>query len=452
VSTSRSVLRDAVSETLGSRHLIWAGIRGDDAESLIDLPQFAASFTIINAYARRPLQESIAYEDTSGTRVDLETWDIDDHPKAEATVMFRQTLLRTMSTPCALLPYRPSRFLSALWFARKDRCLNLGLFGSHQFAFEHKPWVESAVAQLGIPNLEWRYVADEEQLDAERLLADGPVMLRRSRTSGGEGLFRVDDPESLIRQWPRDAEAFVSVSRYIPDGIPLNVGATVWEDGVTVHFPSVQLIGVQSCVTRPFGYCGNDFALAKELDPSVLDEVERNTVRIGGWLRDHGYRGTFGVDFLVHQGMALFMEINPRFQGSTRASARLSSELDEPCLLLEHIAAMMGLPCPERPPLRVSVLDAPALSQLVVHWTHRAPAHVDISDLRDALRSVDPSCRTDTAVSPKVLTAHGAIVGRFAFDASVTGNGYELRPDINEAIERFKVVPTFEPTRTERRS
>lgn len=445
MSGGRRALRDAVSDALGSRRLIWAGIRGDDAESLIDLPQFAASFTIINAYARRPLQASMAYEDVSGTRVDMETWDIDDHPTAAATVAFRQALLGTMSSQCALLPYRPSRFLSALWFARKDRCLNLGLFGSHQFAFEHKPWVESAVAQLGIPNLGWRYIADEEQLDAERLLADGPVMLRRSRTSGGEGLFRVDDPESLVRQWPRDSEAFVSVSRYVPDGLPLNVGATVWDDGVTVHFPSAQLIGVQSCVTRPFGYCGNDFAMVKELDPGILDEVERSTVRIGGWLREHGYRGTFGVDYLVHQGQALFMEINPRFQGSSRASARLSGEVDAPCLLLEHIAAMMRLPRPERQPLRELVLAAPALSQVVVHWTHPEAARVDISPLREALRSVDPTCRMDTAVSPEVLTAHGAIVGRFTFDGSVTGNGYTLRPDINEAIERFNVGLNIEP-------
>ena len=433
----RRGLRRAVSDALGPRQLIWSGIRGDDAESLSDLPQFTASFTIINSYTRRPLNESVAYEGLSGTRMDMETWDIDDHPAALATVAFRQALLRVMSSPCALLPYRPSRFLSALTFARNDRCLNLGLFGSHQYAFEHKPWVESAVAQMGIPNLGWQYIADEDQLDAERLLAEGPVMLRRSRTSGGEGLLKVDDPESLVRGWPRDSEAFVSVSRYIPDGLPINVGATVWDDGVTVHFPSVQLVGIQSCVTRPFGYCGNDFALAKELDARVLDEVETSTVRIGGWLREHGYRGTFGVDYLLHQGRALFTEINPRFQGSTRASARLSTELDEPCLLLEHVAAMMGLHRPERRPLRESVLEAAPLSQVVVHQTGRSATHVDVGELRRELRSVDPTCRLDVALPQEVLCERGAVVGRFTFDTSVTDDGFSLRPELDQVITKF---------------
>lgn len=436
-TTARAALRREVSDALGDRQLIWSGIRGDDAESLSDLPQFAASFTIINAYRRRPLRDSLAYEELSGTRVDMETWDVDDHPDAPATVAFRRALLTAMAPRSALLPYRPSRFLSALSFARRGTCLNLGLFGSHQFAFEHKPWVETAVAAMGIPNLEWRYIADEEQLDAERLLASGPVMLRRSRTSGGEGMLRVDDPAALASGWPRGAEAFVSVSRYVPAAVPINVGATVWDDGVTVHFPSVQLIGIESCVTRPFGYCGNDFAAAKDIEPAVLDDVEAATVRIGGWLRDHGYRGTFGVDYLVDGDRALFTEVNPRFQGSTRASARLSVELDQPCLLLEHISAVLGLRRPDRPPLRTAVRDAPDLAQVVVHRTAPTEAEVDVSDLRRDLRALDTSCRMDVAVEPHTRVQPGAVAARFSFDARVTTTGFDLRPDIDAAIGRF---------------
>ena len=71
-------------------------------------------------------------------------------------------------------------------------------------------------------------------------------MLRRSRTTGGVGLVRVNDPEDLQRLWPTEDEAFVSVARYIEGGLPLNVGGVVWPDGVTVHRASVQLIGVPS--------------------------------------------------------------------------------------------------------------------------------------------------------------------------------------------------------------
>jgi ATP-grasp domain len=436
VTTTRKDLRRAVESALGRRRLIWSGIRGDDAESVSDVAQFQASFTLLNAYARRPLLESLAYEDTSGTRADMETWDIDDHPSADATLEFRHALLRAMSVPCALLPYRPSRFLSALTFARKDRCLNLGLFGSHQFAFEHKPWVESALDAAGVRTLDWHYIADEDQIDAERLLADGPVMVRRSRSSGGEGMVCVSEPEQLRSAWPRGAEAFASVARYVPEALPLNVGATVWPDGVTVHMPSVQLVGVDGCVGRPFGYCGNDFALAKQLTRRILDGIEDTTVAVGRWLREHGYLGTFGVDYLLDGDNLLFTEVNPRFQGSTRLSAWLSVELDLPCLPLEHMAAFLGLPRPDRPRLRDVVASMPERSQVVVHHLGPDAADLDVRSLHTAVRQADRSARLDVPLPPGVTCETHAVLGRFTLDGTVTTTGFDLRADLHKAITK----------------
>lgn len=437
MTDSRTALRAAVIDALGRRRLLWAGIRGDDVESLTDLPQLEASFTIINAYRRRPLAASVAYEDMTGRRVDLETWDIDEHPTDEATVEFRRDMLRAMSVPCALLPYRPSQFLSALAFARQDRCVNLGLFGSQQFAFEHKPWVESAMAGLGLPTLGWRYIADEDQLDAARLLEDGPVMVRRSRTSGGEGMVKATTPAELSAAWPRHAEAFASVAPFVSGALPVNIGATVWRDGVTVHLPSVQLVGVAECVSRPFGYCGNDFARVAELEDDQLDALEASTVAVGEWLRRHGYRGTFGVDYLVVGGTPVFTEINPRFQGSTRASAQLAVEAGEPCLPLEHVAAMLQLGTPARRPLRERVRGRAPLSQVVVHNTGEHGVRADVEQLRAALKLVEPSVRMDAALPDGVTCEPGATFARFAVRSPVTVTGYDLRDDLQTAIARW---------------
>jgi hypothetical protein len=238
---SRADLLGEVRKRLGGRKLVWAGIRGDDIESIADLDQLSASYSIIGAYRKRSSIEGVALEDMTARRVDMELWDIDDYRHEAPAVEFRRSLLRTLGSPSALLTYRPSRFLSAIWFARRDRCLNLGLFGAHQFAFEHKPWVETAVAGLGIPQIPWTYIADEEQLQTTDLLDRGSVLLRQSRTSGGQGFYHVHSTEELERLWPESDEAFVSVAPYFGNSIPINVGATVWEDGVSVHYPSVQL-------------------------------------------------------------------------------------------------------------------------------------------------------------------------------------------------------------------
>ena len=434
---NRAALLRQITDKLGNRRLVWAGIRGDDAEPLGDLPQFEAAYTIINAYSRRLSIEGAAYEDLTGERVDLETWDIDDHLDASATATFRRGMLQALSIPSALLPYRPSSFLSAVWFARRDRCLSLGLFGGHQSAFEHKPWVETSLSRLGLDTIPWTYIADEEQLRTQEMLRAGPVILRRSRTSGGEGIVRVDSPGELAVHWPHVAEAFVSVAPFLKGGPAVNVGATAWHDGVTVHHPSVQLIGIPECVTRPFGYCGNDFGRAKQLEPGMLDKIDSATVKIGNWLRGNGYRGTFGVDFLIHDGTPLFTEINPRFQGSTHASCKLDIEAGESCLMREHLAAMLGLDAPPGRPIREIAAEAPSLSHFVVHWTGQHGQQLDPLPLVRLATASGRAIRAEVLTRPELITHRGAAVARLVCRDSVTRTGFELIEPFDRVVSQW---------------
>jgi hypothetical protein len=427
-----------VQRRLGGRRLVWAGLRGDDIEPLSDLPQLAGSYSILGAYTKRSSVQTVAYENLTGLRVDPETWDIDEHLADDATAKFRQGLLRALGSNSALLPYRPSQFLSAVHFARQRECLYLGQFSAQQAAFEHKPWVETAVATLGLPRVPWTYVADEEQLKARELSRHGSVVLRRSRTSGGHGFAHVDSPEQLAAAWPAADEAFVSVAPYLDGATPVNIGATVWRDGITVHHPSVQLIGIRSCVSREFGYCGNDFGLARDLDGAVIDQIESSTVLIGNWLRAHGYLGSYGVDFLVHDGVPLFTEVNPRFQGSTTSSCRLSIEAGAACLLLENLAAWLGMPCPASGSLRSLVAKTPDFANIVVHWTGDTTQAVDAHGLVDRVRDAERSTRSDVLVPQGVKSEPGSTVARMSMRRRVTPNGFDISGDIDSVISAWQ--------------
>lgn len=429
---NRGQLLAQVSARLGNRQLVWAGLRGDDIEPIADLEQLQASFSIISRYSRRQSIESLAYEDLIGRRVDPEVWDIEEHLDDDATHEFRQGLLRALANDSALLPYRPSNFLSSIWFARKDKALNLGMFGAHQSAFEHKPWVETAVAGLGVPHVPWYYIADEEQLTARSVIRSGPIMLRRSRTSGGEGMARLDDPTTLAEHWLHLPERFMSIAPYLSGALPVNVGATVWRNGVTVHRPSVQLIGISGIVTREFGYCGNDFGLMRDVDASIVDEIEHSTIKIGHWLRSHGYLGSFGVDFLIHEGHALFTEVNPRFQGSTHASSRISIEANEPCLVLEHVAAWLGIDAPDaeaRTPLRDVVADTPDFAHVVFHWTGDDASRLDVREFSAGLRRAG-GVGIELLPDPELVIEPAAAVARWTTKQRVTATGYDVTDNI----------------------
>ena len=213
----RDLLLAAVSERLGRRRLVWSGLRGEDVEPLVDLPQLHA-VVLDHQPVRAALAsvEALAHEDLTGVRPDLEVYDIDDHlaeegarrsaasPPAHVVRAQRAAALPGLAVPLGDLVRAPRPLL------------HLGLFGGHQSAFEHKPWVETSLAGARHPTVPWTYVADEEQLATRATDAR-----RRSRRAapephvGWRGFVASEDPEQLADQWPRCPEAFVSMAPYL---------------------------------------------------------------------------------------------------------------------------------------------------------------------------------------------------------------------------------------------
>lgn len=436
MSPSRSNLLADIATALDGRPLVWFGTRGDDVAS--DLPGLAASFSIISRHDRSTLVEGEALEDHTGFRVDLDAHDIDDDPFSEPLDRFRGLLLDRLSSPCAVITYRPSTFLSAACFARRGRARYLGMFKDHQQAFEHKPWVETQVADLGVPMVPWRYVSDRDRHAVLPLLDEGPLVLRRSRSSGGTGVHLVTSAEELESSWPHQDEAFASVAPYLDATVPVNVGAVVWDDGdVTVDYPSVQLIGVPNLTTRRFGYCGNDFVAVQDLPDPVLDQVEDTTTRVGRQLGLSGYRGAFGVDFLVKDEQALFIEVNPRFQGSTHASIRLGGLLDQSCVMTDHLAALLGIDRVERAPLRERVRDMPALAHLVCHHLDSVALDTFRESRLDLLSTVPGFLHADVLAPSGLDVERGATVARFTYNTRLTDTGFDIVPAVSSALSRL---------------
>jgi ATP-grasp domain len=434
--TSRKAVIARIEADLGTRDLVWFGTRGDDADGVADVANLASSFSIIAQYRSRATVAGYALERHSGLRVDLDVHDIDEDPFVAPIGKLRRELLDALATPSVIFTYRPSTFLSAVCFARQGRATYLGMFKDHQAAFEHKPWVESAIGGLKLPRIPWRYVADSEQSAVLAMFRTGPIVLRRSHSSGGTGVVLVNDPHELAQAWPTQDEAFVSVAPFIPDALPVNVGAVVWDDGVTVDLPSMQLIGLSELTPRQFGYCGNDFAAAKTFSDDLLDAIEENTALIGRWMGDLGYRGAFGVDYLVQNDVPLFVEVNPRFQGSTHASSRLARVMGESCIMTDHLSALLHHGPGPRRPLARRVRDCPDLSHIVVHTTESPVGPVDSHGLARRMSSAMGYAHADVIHPPELDCALGAAIGRFTFRRSVTSTGFDLAPDLKELVAK----------------
>lgn len=429
--------RDDIREILAGRRLIWFGIRGEDGEALLRFPELAASYAVIAPLRSGsiPRESNVTLEALSGVRPDLDRHDI-DLDQREAAVEFKRRLLREVSGRCVLMTYRPSAVVSALAFSMADTMSLAGLFKDRQSAFEHKPWVETSLARRGVLGLEWRYVADEHRSRAKRLLIDGPIVLRASRTSGGVGIARASTEAEVDRHWPDQPDSFVAVAPYLDPTMPINFSGCVFADGrIRLHPPSVQLIGIPSCTERLFGYCGNDFGVVASLDDGVLDRIDALGRAVGGWLHEERYRGAFGVDAMVHGDDVRFTEINARFQGSSQLSAQIAAGLDIPDLFMDHLAAMLGLD--------------PADADLSIReWSHLQPAqsHVVMHNVAggrvirvegSAPPQMPPGARL-SQLARGVEVDPGATLGCATLLRSVTQTGFDIDDEGDTLTTAFR--------------
>lgn len=435
--------RQEVSDAIGARKLVWFGIRGIDAGPLLAVEQFRESYSVTARLAAAGLDESMALEDVTKRRVDLDRYDIDDDPSTEVRDL-RRTMLASLTTPTVLLAYRPAAFLSSVYFPNLQTTTPAALFVEQQRPFEHKPWVEVELQRAGVDTIPWRYVSDEDHLLMGRWLRDGPMVLRPSRTSGGVGLVLVEEEGHLTFDWPLERDAFVAVAPFLADSIPVNVGACAFPDGsVTVHAPSVQLIGLPECTTRRFGYCGNDFGAITNLSEGALRALDRLTRMTGRWLASRGYVGAFGVDALVIGDRVVLTEVNPRFQGSSLLGAELARSLGIPDLYLDHLAAFLGLgAAPTGPSIGDWAASGPELAHVIVHNRSAVPLR-RIAPL--ASKGFPKHARAEMVPSHDALADPGGVLCRVRVRGRLSDTGTELEPGwsgvllgLQESFEKMK--------------
>lgn len=427
--TYRQRIRE-IEHYLAGRRLIYFGTRGADARSLLEISNFEEIFSQIAPLETTSIRES-CLETLKKERVDLNRYSI-DQDSTEAVHEIRRGLLRAFGRPAAVIPYRPCAVLAAACFTRSNLVKYMGVFHEKQACFEHKPWVETQLRQAGVPVVPWTYFADDDLALIREAAEAGPLVLRANRSDGGAGLTLIRDPSQILRAWPLHLDGFLAAAPFLEPSIPLNVNSCVFPGGeVSMHPPSLQLIGIPACTNRRFGYCGNDFARIADFDRSLLNDLEKIVLIVGRWLRKQGYIGAFGIDAILHGGTIYLIEVNPRFQGSSALASSLMRDLDLPDLFMDHIAAFLGLPAPEPVSLADIARNQPPSAHIVCH-------NLSTHDCRVELQAPDRlPLRCTLLPSPDVIVSPEGILFDAVVPGAVTTAGVELLPAIDEQIQNL---------------
>jgi aspartate carbamoyltransferase catalytic subunit len=424
-AASRSAYRQLLERKLGKRALVYFGTRGADARSLTDLRNFECIFSQIAPSGLGGVEE-VCLESVTKRRVDLDSYNI-DADESRAVSDFRAEMLCRFETLAAVIPYRAGAVLASAWFPRSDKVLHLGNFHELQDSFEHKPWVESQLAAVGVRTIPWRYFADNERPLIKEMLESTALVVRSNRSDGGTGVRFIHSAEELDRDWPPHTDGFVATASFV-EGLPININAVVFADGsVSRHGVSVQLVGIEGCTSRRFGYCGNDFAAAAALDPGDIRQIDKTLDAVAAWLARHGYRGAFGVDAILFEHKVFVVEVNPRFQGSSRLSAVLDSQSDRADMFLAHIGAFLDLSPPDQL-VSTDLLHRPLGAHIVVHGS-------DVQVMAERTVDPPPGFDFDLLSCGGVTVDAGAILANLVTRGPVTADGTSLSKAARSAVE-----------------
>lgn len=196
-----------------------------------------------------------------------------------------------------------------------------------------------------IKMLDYLYLRGDE-LDYLKLMksfGSSKFVIQSPTGQGGLTTHSIESEKDFISLQLSSEEEY-SVSAY-EDNLPINSTLMIAKNNCFSLPTSVQLIKNNG----NFIYSGGDFVMPKSFIPIVQEQIDTYNNIIGKELQSLGYRGICGVDYIICQdGTVKFMEINPRYQGSSfllslameRAKTSIA-RLNAECFESDYVA------CPE---------------------------------------------------------------------------------------------------------
>ena len=172
----------------------------------------------------------------------------------------------------------------------------------------------------------------------------GRFVMQLEYGSAGSGTAIVKSEEEFAAAARRFGGESIWATPYAGD-LSFNVSGVALEAGTVVAYPSVQIVGQPALRSAPGVHCGNDFTASASAPRGLLESIREQTEAIGRWMGGQGYRGMFGLDFVVSDmtGQAYAVDLNPRWQGSTSLQAQSSARRGQVPMAAAELAYLTGV-------------------------------------------------------------------------------------------------------------
>jgi hypothetical protein len=203
----------------------------------------------------------------------------------------------------------------------------------------------NGLGELGLPRVPGRWTRPSQTRYAEVAAELGSSFVAQlAHGSSGSGTAVIQSEEDYQATGVRWGDALVWIA---PDlgRLSVNINALALESGIAVSYPSVQLEGWSALNAGRGMYCGNDYVATAGLPTGTVCDVVEQATKIGRWIASFGFRGLFGLDFVLDtsSSKAYAVDLNPRWQGSTAPLTLAEYKAGRLPLVVAGLARGMGL-------------------------------------------------------------------------------------------------------------
>lgn len=139
-----------------------------------------------------------------------------------------------------------------------------------------------------------------------------------------------------------------SISAYRDYNIPYNVHCVIGNNQIRVFLPSMQILEISNKIE----YIGSEYNVY--IEEKVNEKLEEYSIKICQKLMKLGYLGVLGIDYILCDENLFFIEINPRFQGSTSELNKILIKNGFPSIFEYNHMAFNGIDMPEVRDLKLS--------------------------------------------------------------------------------------------------
>jgi biotin carboxylase len=276
--------------------------------------------------------------------------------------------------PLAVMTFKPSERLEAA--VRNVSGITVGGDRAQMTAarsFENKLNFVDIAARAGLRTPRWEVVGAEDWSDYAALASrlGSPLVIQGPRGNAGQRTWMVAGQIDLDHARRREAAPAVRVSEHV-GGLPFTVNAVAGPSGLLDwSLPSRQVTGVSWLTPFQLGSCGNAWG-EPALKPHLAG-VGAAVEALGEAMSEAGFRGVFGVDFVLGAGGPVVIEANPRMVASLPLATQVELSAGLAPLLLQHL--LVGLDAADDSGHAPKVPPAlPPTSQVIVHRLKKEPA------------------------------------------------------------------------------